>query len=98
MGGYPACRIEGGADPGTGCSDVAESGPVEAGDGADANEVEVELRQIEPSGAGGIAGVGSQDRRVRGTVHGGRLGHAQGGSHGAAGSEGPEGRLAEALF
>ena len=98
MGGHTTRRIEGGPYPRTGGPHVAESGPVESGNGADANEVEVEQRQIEPSGAGGIAGVGSQDRRVRGAVHGGRLGHAQGGSHGAAGSEGPEGRLAEALF
>ena len=98
MGGHPACCVEGGADPRTGSADIAESGPVEAGNRANANEVEVELRQSDAGGAGGIAGVSSQDRRVRGTVHGRCLGHAQGGGHGAAGSEGPEGRLAEALF
>ena len=98
MGGHAARRVEGGADPRTGSANIAQSGPVEAGNGADTNEVEVEQRQIDASGAGGIAGVGSQDRRVCGAVHGGRLGHAQGGGHDAAGSEGAEGCLAEALF
>ena len=64
MGGHAARRVEGGANPRTGSADIAESGPVEAGNGTDANEVEVEQRQIDASGAGGIAGVGSQDRRV----------------------------------
>ena len=64
MGGHAARRVERGPNPRTGCSHVAESGPVEAGNGADTNEVEVEQRQIDAGGAGGIAGVGSQDRRV----------------------------------